>query len=162
MYRNFLPDELGRHVRRWRTHIAEARGGAHAPYLRAWYAYATSRRLAAEWSTLRRLAMDAAGRTNAWATRPALIDVRDRILARPAPAASPAPTWGGTYDTHSVDAMPYVELAREWNRRVPANQKVYVPKPPPFEEFLNDPSPEETLHWMEASAEEGYGLLLDW
>ncbi|WP_165964025.1 hypothetical protein, partial [Actinomadura sp. KC216] len=66
------------------------------------------------------------------------------------------------YDTRTVDAALYVDLAREWNRQVPRNQKVYVPEPPPFDEFLEDPSPDETLQWMETSAAEGYGLLLDW
>ncbi|TDB86063.1 hypothetical protein E1264_19045, partial [Actinomadura sp. KC216] len=89
MYRSFLPDELGRQVRLWRTHIAEARAGEHEPYLRAWYTYATTRQLTDRWTGLRHLAMDAAGRTNAWATRPALVHVRTRILTCPPPEPSP-------------------------------------------------------------------------
>lgn len=100
-------------------------------------------------------------RTNAWAVRPDLVDVRDRILSRPAPTPSPAPRWGAPCSTHHIDATPYVSLAREWNRRVPANQKVHVTQPPSFREFLED-SPDETLRWMDEAAEAGYGLLLDW
>ncbi|MEU8340674.1 hypothetical protein [Actinomadura meyerae] len=43
-----------------------------------------------------------------------------------------------------------------------ANQKVHVAQPSSFSEFLDDDSPDETLHWMEEAAAEGYGLLLDW
>ncbi|MFG1858235.1 hypothetical protein ACGFJT_40810 [Actinomadura geliboluensis] len=162
MYRSFPPDELAAHLRRWRTHIEEVRDGGHRPYLRAWHAYTTSRRLADEWSALRQQALNAVPRTNAWAVRPELVDVREHILALPPPAAGPAPRWGGKVQAAAIDAAPYVRLAREWNRRVPANQKVHVAQPPSFSEFLDDDSPDETLHWMEEAAEEGYGLLLDW
>ena len=161
-YRSYLPDELGRCVRKWHAHVAEVRDGQHRDHLRAWHAYKVTRDLASEWATLRRVASDARGRTNAWAVRPGLTDVRDRILALPTPPVSPAPLWGGRCETHEVDSAPYVELAREWNRRVPSNRKVSVPAPPSFEDFLDDPYLDDTLHWMKQTAEDGYGLLLDW
>ncbi|SPT63205.1 hypothetical protein [Actinomadura madurae] len=162
MYRSFLPEDLARHISRWRAHIDEVRAGGHRAYLQAWYAYTISQRLAEEWTTLRQLATNARTRTNAWAVRPALVEVRERITVMAEPTVSPPPRWGRSHDPHPIDATPFVELAREWNRRVPANQKVHVPKPPSYEEFLDDPSPDDTLVWLEASAEEGYGVLLDW
>ncbi|QKW37627.1 hypothetical protein HUT06_29445 [Actinomadura sp. NAK00032] len=162
MYRSFPPDELASHLRRWRTHVEEVRDGGHRPYLRAWHAYSTGRRLTDEWASLRQRALNAVSRTNAWAVRPELVDVRERILSRPVPTVSPAPRWGAACAARHIDAAPYAGLAREWNRRVPANQKVHVTQPPSFSEFLDDDSPDETLRWMEEAAEEGYGLLLDW
>lgn len=161
-YSSFLPDELGRRVRQWRAHIAEVRAGGHRAYSRAWHAYSTSRRLAGQWAELRCLAAEAGRRTNAWAVRPELIDVRERILARTPPAVSPAPKWGRPPEVRDVDGLPFVELAREWNRRVPGGQKVYVALPPSLEEFLDDPGPDDTLRWMDEAAEDGYGLVLDW
>ncbi|SNS67792.1 hypothetical protein SAMN05443665_1007171 [Actinomadura meyerae] len=78
------------------------------------------------------------------------------------PAVGPAPRSGGENQAAATNAVPYVRLAREWNRRVAANQKVHVAQPSSFSEFLDDDSPDETLHWMEEAAAEGYGLLLDW
>lgn len=164
MYRSFHPDELAPHVRQWRAHINEVRNGGHRPYLRAWHTYSTGRRLADEWSSLRQRASDAVARTNAWAVRPELVDVREHILSLPHPTASPAPRWADECQptATAIDAAPYVRLARDWNRRVPANQKVHVTQPPSFSDFLNDASPDETFNWMEEAAEEGHGLLLNW
>ncbi|WP_141583764.1 hypothetical protein [Actinomadura sp. WMMA1423] len=168
MYRSFHPGELGRHVRRWRTHIEEVRDGDHQAYLNAWYAYAVSQRIAEPWAVLRRRAADAGTRTNAWAVRPALVDVRERILALAEPAVRPPPRWSAPARAsrppaaRPIDPSPFVELAREWNRRVPANQKVHVAQPLAFEAFLEETSPDETLQWLEEAAAQGYGLLLDW
>lgn len=165
-YRTHLPDELPGRLRRWTEHLAAVRDGRHRPYLRAWYAHSTARTLAHEWEPLRQRALTARDNTDAWAARPELVEIRDRVLTEPPPPTPPAPSWpaptahrpeatdapdtahgspheaDGPYGTEggaaarTVDAAPYARLAREWNRRVPHGQKVRVTLPPDFEEFL--------------------------
>ncbi|MFB4320554.1 hypothetical protein [Actinomadura sp. 21ATH] len=183
-HRTHLPDDLPALAAAWRTHIDQVRAGAHRTHLRAWHAYSTARRLAAEWDALRALALAARERGNAWARRPELIDIRERILAHPVPPVPPAPTWNappgspapgpsgaippGTDDPPigTTEAAEAAGLAREWNRRVPAAQKVHVPAPRPFGAHLaaalQDPGLADTLDWVTRSADEGFGLLLDW
>ena len=167
-YRSFLPAELPAVVRSWRAHLDRVRQGAHRPYLYAWYRYATTRRLAAEWETLRERAATARERANAWAVRPALIDVRDRILATAPPAVAPAPRWGvpPPADRVVTDVGAAKALAKEWDAQVPEGQKVRMTRVPSYEEFLTaalgDPYTADLLAWMERAAADGQGLLLDW
>lgn len=132
MYRSFLPEDLARHISRWRAHMDEVRAGGHRGYLQAWYAYTMSQRIAEEWTTLRRLATTARTRTNAWAVRPALVEVRERITAMAEPTVSPPPRWGRSHDPYPIDATPFVELAREWNRRVPPTRRCTSPSRRPL------------------------------
>ncbi|MFF5261869.1 hypothetical protein ACFY4C_23270 [Actinomadura viridis] len=172
-YRSHLPDELPGLLDGWRSHLDRVRDGAHRPYLRAWYRYATSRRLAQEWSELRARALAARDRTNAWATRPELVEVRERILAVPVPVVSPVPHWGADPPSPPDPPAPdppgrgaAVALARAWNHRVPRGQRVYVTRPPGFgaylDEALGSPDLADVLDWMDRARVEGYGLFLDW
>lgn len=128
-YRSYLPGQLADTLRIWGSHLDRVRAGAHWDYYYAWYRYSTEYQLAAQWPVLRERALAARDRTNNWARRPALIDVRERILSAPGPLASPAPYWGQDCavpgDDGSYDAT--AALAREWNRLVPQNQRV-LPK----------------------------------
>ncbi|MEW2359504.1 hypothetical protein [Spirillospora sp. NPDC029432] len=203
-HRTHLPHELPARAAAWRAHIDQVRTGAHRPYLRAWHAYGTARRLADDWETLRALALAARERGNAWARRPELVDVRERILAHPVPPVPPQPAWNGPPEPGAglpdrpaapVPSQPGTDgppppdtglppdtdlspdgllaggaaaagLAREWNRRVPAGQKVRVHAPRPFDvhlaDALQDPGLADTLDWATRAADAGFGLLLDW
>jgi hypothetical protein len=72
------------------------------------------------------------------------------------PAAMPAGDDGGRR----------LAMAREWNRRVPAGQKVRLSGIPEFGEYpanaLNSPWHTGCLTWIRRASEQGCGLLLDW
>ncbi|WP_344594512.1 hypothetical protein [Actinomadura vinacea] len=167
-YRSYLPDELPQVLGAWMSHLEAVREGAHRAYLRAWYRYASSRQLAVEWSALRERALGTRGRSNAWAGRAELVDVRERILARPVPEVAPVPYWDAPLpeDGTAPDFGGLVALAREWNYRVPRNQRVRVTDPESFDEFLRGALESEgladLLGWVRRSCDEGFGLLLDW
>lgn len=168
-YRSHLPEELPGRLHLWRSHLGRIRRGAHRDYLHAWYCYVITREIASQWQVLREHAAAARERTNAWATRPAFVPVREQILDLPLPAVPAAPHWGtavpaATAPPEHGDAM--AEFAREWNSRVPSSQKVRIPRPPGFAEFvktaLEDPALADCLDWMDRTAQDGCGLLLDW
>jgi hypothetical protein len=167
-YRSYLPGQLADTLRTWGSHLDQVRAGGHWDYYYAWYLYSTEHKLATQWPVLRERALTACDRTNNWARRPALIDVRERILAAPAPSASPAPYWGQDCavpsDDGSYDAT--VAFAREWNRLVPQNQRVSAWHRPDFPEFmasgLDDSWLQEGLVWLRSTVDDERGLLLDW
>lgn len=168
-YRSYLPAELPDRLHRWRSHLDQIRRGAHRDYLHAWYCYAMTRQVALRWQVLRDQAATARDRTNTWATRPALIPVREQILALPLPAVPPAPHWGADAPTEArlpVHSDLMVELARSWNSLVPNRQKVRIQQPPDFDDFvetaLDDAALTDCLDWMDRATQDGYGLLLDW
>jgi hypothetical protein len=123
-----------------------------------------------EWLILRDHATAARRRTNVWAGRPLLVDLREQILATPLPTTSPAPYWGTELpgapvsDSHLADRL--TALARAWNSHVPKGQKVRMTRPPVFAEVivsaLGDPGLLDCLGWMQQAGQEGYGLFLDW
>lgn len=167
-YRSYLPGQLADTLRTWGSHLDQVKAGAHWDYYYAWYRYSTEHQLATQWLVLRERALASRDRTNSWARRPGLIDVRERILSAPSPSASPAPHWGRecavSADDGSYDAT--VTLAREWNRRVPQNQKVSAWHRSDFPEFmasrLDDSWLREGLTWLRRTVDDGRGLLLDW
>lgn len=167
-YRSFLPEELPGRLRQWESYISEVRRGGHRDYLYAWYCYATTRQLEGEWQLLRERATAARDRGNAWAVKPALVEVREQILAMPLPVRSPPPYWDAgrvVAVSPREDGARRLAVAREWNRRVPSGQKVRVSQVPDFgrqlEEDLSNPWFTECLDWLRVSADDGYGLLLD-
>ncbi|XVQ10806.1 hypothetical protein ACQP1W_51340 [Spirillospora sp. CA-255316] len=166
-YRSYLPDELPGVLDAWTAHLERVRAGGHRDYLVAWYRYATSRELALEWAALRERALEARGRTNAWARKAAVAGVRERILGVPVPPVSPVPFWGGAGEVFPApEFAEAVALAREWNYRVPRNQRVYVREPKGFEEWLGDGLEDDRLAdllgWVSRACDEGFGLVLDW
>ncbi|GAB3980274.1 hypothetical protein GCM10029978_077890 [Actinoallomurus acanthiterrae] len=169
-FRSFLPGELADHLRRWRTHLDEVRGGAHRGHLRAWYRYDVTSRYAQAWSLLRELAEDARERTNRWALDPELRTVREEILAIPAPIVPPAPRWDSEHSlvppAHGDDEPVPVALAKAWNYRVPRKHRVWLPGPWTFEKYVQeaveDPDLHDILDWMSQGVDEGCGLLLDY
>lgn len=167
-YRSYLPGQLADTLRTWGSHLDQVRAGAHRDYYYAWYRYSTEHQLGTQWPVLRERALAARDRTNNWARRPSLLGVRERILAAPAPSASPAPYWGQECavlgDDGSYDAT--VALARDWNRLVPRNQRASAWHRPGFPEFiasgLNDSWLQEGLAWLRSTVDDERGLLLDW
>ena len=167
-YRSYLPGQLVDAVRTWSSHLDQVRAGAHRDYCYAWYRYSTEHELAVQWAVLQERALAARDRTSNWAGRPALIDVRERILSAPGPSVSPAPHWGQERgipgDDGSYDAT--VALTREWNRLAPQNQKVSAWRRADFPEFmasiLNDSWLQEGLAWVGGTVDDECGLFLDW
>ncbi|MEV5751560.1 hypothetical protein AB0L00_27375 [Actinoallomurus sp. NPDC052308] len=169
-FRSFLPGELADHLRRWRTHLDEVRGGAHRGYLRAWYHYDVTAQYAEAWSLLRERAEQARERTNRWALAPELQAVREEILAIPAPTVPSAPYWAAEHppvppDLGDDEPVP-ITLAKAWNYRVPRKHRVWLPGPWTFEKYVReaveDPDLHDTLDWMSRAVDDGHGLLLDY
>ncbi|GAA1524030.1 hypothetical protein GCM10009678_01550 [Actinomadura kijaniata] len=164
-HRSHLPDELAVRVRRWRRHREEVAAGGHREFLRAWHDHRTARETARAWGRLRELAEAAGERTNHWARRPELVELRERILAATPPVVPAAPRWGAVpSDDPGEDRSPFVAMVREWNRRVPGGQKVRVLLPAPLEQELAEAVGcdwlAEFLDWAQRAADEGRGLLL--
>jgi hypothetical protein len=152
--RSFLPRELRAHVRAWRTYIEQLRQGQHRGYLRELFAHDLSLDVVSFWRQLRSRAERARERTNRWAQKPEVVDVRERILSTPEPPFHPAPVWAvwrdapdafepRTIDTyHTLEKSgPYAQLLREWNRRVASNNRVSP-------HFWNSPVGQEPLEWQ--------------
>ena len=167
-FRSYLPDQLAIALRIWGSHLDQVRAGAHRDYFYAWYRYSTEREFTLRWQVLQERALAARDRDTNWARRPALVDIRERILAVPGLSPSPAPHWGQdcavSDDDGSYDAS--VALVREWNRMVPQNQKVTARRRPDFTEFmasqLDNSWLREGFAWLRRAADDGHGLLLDW
>ncbi|MGI8333714.1 hypothetical protein ACRYCC_27520 [Actinomadura scrupuli] len=149
-------------------HLDRVRHGEHRDYLYAWYRYSTSWHLAHQWQALRERAAAARSRTNNWAVRPALVEIREQILTLPAPNVPPAPHWGADLPaaTPPDDLDVWTGPAKAWNTHVPTGQKVRIGQPPAFGQFLetalSDQGLTDILNWIEHAIEDGYGLLLHW
>ncbi|MFC0041260.1 hypothetical protein [Actinomadura rayongensis] len=166
-FRTHLPGDLARRLRGWTRHRAEVRAGRHRPYLRAWHAHVTVRNLVDEWTPLRERAFEARDRTSAWAVRPELAEIRERILALPVPQPPPPPRWDDPPAAGlplPFEVAPFAALAREWNRRVPRGQKAYVTPPVGFASFLaaavDDAWLDACLAWLDDAVRDGCGVLL--
>ncbi|GLY79229.1 hypothetical protein [Actinoallomurus iriomotensis] len=174
--RTWLPEELPR--QRWSEHLEAVRSGRHRPYLLARYLHDVSARVRHGWDVLVGTAEATRERTNAWASKPALVELREHLAALPEPAVRPAPRWSEWKDRHGeadpARAPAYEEIHRADELRVrltrvldanlPGNRKIRHYQPiPSFQEFLaeaDDPWRSGLLQWIERCCEEEQGVFL--
>lgn len=164
--RTFLPDELPKYVEQWNNHLREIRQGYHIGYLLDWYLSEQSYLLLNIWMQLTRAASEAHERTNSWALHLKETDILERILdEKVKPDTFAQPQWKSAelhktnVDYGADDRYVYVQmktnelktLIREWNRRVPSNQKVQLHRYD-FEEFLSwaeSGDLDELMDWLQ-------------
>jgi hypothetical protein len=181
--RSFLPDDLRDHLKMWRAYVDEVRRGLHRGYLRELLAHDLSLDVVSYWRGLQLGAARARERTNKWAQKPAVIDVRERILATPQPPLHPAPVWAvwrerpESFDARTIDTYaaletsgPFASMFREWNYAAASNNRLkpHIWQCPrgsdPLEwqitEYLS-PWVDETFEWLEPACADGM-LLYFW
>jgi hypothetical protein len=178
--RSYLPEELAAAVKRWREYFQAVAAGGYRPYLQRLYLYELSLDLHERWEAVSEEVRSARRRTNAWALRPALVELCDRIEQLPPPTLQPAPLWVYWRSVPSVDegVQPeiqkwsqydndLVELTRSFDAKVPGNWKVRCystfPTLPAFAlSGLEDTYLQEYLAWLEECCAAGCVLLLDY
>lgn len=175
--RSFLPDDLRDHLKMWRAYVDEVRRGLHRGYLRELLIHEKSLHVVSYWRELQVLATRARDRTNHWARKPAVIDVRERILATPEPPIHPAPVWTvwrerpeafgpGTIGVYAAleASGPFAALFREWNYAVASNNRrsPHIWRTPRDQDSLEwqiaeclDSSVDETFEWLEPACADG-------
>lgn len=176
--RTWLPEELPGRRQRWSSHLETVRSGRHRPYLLARYLHDVSAQVRHGWEVLIKTAAATEERTNAWASRPALVELRTHLAALPAPVVQPAPRWSewkhrhGEVDPDQVPAYAEVHraselrvrLTRALDAKLPANRKIRDYDPiPSFQEFIaeaDDPWRSGLFQWIERCCEEGQGVFL--
>jgi len=142
-WRSLPPAEAVSAVQRWQRWYSEVLAGGHADEL-ARIAHADAAREIAEFHReLVAAAQTTLGRTNAWATRPAFVAARDRVLSLPVGA----------------DVAMVAGAARAYNRTVPHAYKrtchVRVRNG-----VAPDPWLEEFFAWVRPYLDSGHGLHL--
>jgi hypothetical protein len=135
-YTTFLPTALGSELSRWRTWAGQVADGEHTEYVRELHLHATCHLMKGHWSDLRHLAVASLPRTAAWATAPALREIRDAILRLPEPmieAIRLDPSDAGIpgqeeialrWETAREQLEAMVGLTRAWDAEVPGNKKL--------------------------------------
>jgi hypothetical protein len=172
--RTWLPEELPERRRRWSRYLEAVRSGGHRPYLLARYLHDMSTRIRHGWEVLTTTAEATKERTNTWAAKPALVELRTHLAAMPAPAVHPDPRWNEwkhrhgevdpAYDEiHRADEL-RVRLTRALDAKLPGNWKIRDYDPiPSFEEFLaeaDDPWRSGLFEWIDRCCEEEQGVFL--
>lgn len=179
-HRTFLPGELPHQIRQWRKWAAQAASGEHDDYIQELHLQATSDFMHYHWSYLRGNATASLGEDGDWARKPALVEVREKILRLGEPAVASAridpadkrpddlESIGGRLRTLFGDLAVLLDLTRAWNSLVRGNWKLpdytdsYSLTLDAFKEHARDPWLLDFLRWADECAESGFALFLDY
>ncbi len=127
-YRTFLPEDIPAQLDRWKDWISAVARKEYGAYQLELLVHEESVYLHHHhWAYLQETARTTLDRTAAWANRPEIRAVGDRILAHPAPTIHPAPLWPvwgaracpedheglATFLRESAELL---DLNRAWNR----------------------------------------------
>lgn len=179
-YRSFLSDEVPAQVKQWKGYIQEVEAGSHRGYLLELYLYYEGLKLLDFHKWLADESNASRAKTNAWAERLRLTGIHEEIdsLTIPENAIGAPPRWVDWEKSNDTDidftTKPgYIALRettdklqqvkRDYNRRVPSNQKLdYYPET--FDEFLSLRLDywllKSLFNWLEERIEAGEGLYL--
>jgi hypothetical protein len=178
--RTFLPDELRLQVREWRRWAEQAAAGEHDDYLRELHLHETSDHMHYHWSYLHGYATASLSEVDGWARKPALAEVRERILHLHEPLVldariDPADENSGDGDVVEArrravfeDLADLLDLTRAWSSMVPPRWQVpdyeenYSLTFEAFKENARDPWLLDFLQWAEHCAERRFALYLEY
>jgi len=181
-HRTYLPDELVGQLVIWKQYIQATQQGYYRRYLFDLYLYHLSLEIYEGWRELAELASASARETAAWAQRPILVDIRERIDNMPAPVLHPAPLWAqwqpiaggdvderdGRYVLSQQQIEQLVQLTRAWNTQVKGRWKIHRYREhylDTFERFLdlaNDDWLINFFAWADHCCKGDMGLFLDY
>jgi hypothetical protein len=130
-HRTFLPDQLEAQLQEWKDWAGQVANGGHEEYVRELHLYVTSDFMRYHWSSLRAVAIASLCCTGSWATKPALVEVREWILRLPEPIVSrlriepsEKPSlrqdkFEAQYPAAFEEVKTLIELTRTWDSNVP-------------------------------------------
>jgi hypothetical protein len=178
-YRTILPWELPEQLERWRTYREEVARGKHRGYLLDLLNYVRRRALADFFrEQLTGMIQLSAGSTSHWATQPALVVLREKLITCSPPVVPTPPAWSQRLEhepnTDCLDRL-LAEFARvkgfvqAWNDTVKrGNRKIsFWPDDPALgleawvAEHLGIPWFGSFFAWVKPWVERGYGLYRD-
>jgi hypothetical protein len=178
--RTFLPHQLPLQVREWRRWAEQAAGGEHDDYLRELHLHETSDFMHYHWSYLHGHATASLNGGDRWEGKPALAEVRERILQLHEPDVINArvdPADENSCDRDILEAhrralfndlTDLLNLTRAWSSMAPPEWKVpdyeenYDLTFEAFKERARNPWLLDFLQWAEHCAERGFALYLDY
>lgn len=178
--RTFLPDQLGAQLAEWRSWAEQVADGKQDDYIRELHMYVTSDFMRNHWSYLRAIVIKSLTRRANWSKKPALVEVRERILRLPEPTVSKVriePTEERPWNVDEFDAPQYaslfrdlrtlIELTRAWDSNVPRDFKLryyedyYSLTLDEFRNRARDSWLQEFFEWADRCVQHGFGLFLD-
>lgn len=178
-HRTFLPDQLRAQLLVWKAWAAQVANGEHDAYLRELHLHETSDFMRHHWSFLRAAATESLTRTASWAHKPALVEVRERVLRLPEPTVSSVPieptekrsVKPEEFDAHYAavfeEARTLIALTRAWDANVRGNRKLryyegyYHLTLDGFRARARDPWLQEFFAWATRCVQQGFGFYLD-
>jgi hypothetical protein len=179
--RTYPPRELPGLLSNVERYLNDVRAGRRPNYVQRLYLYRESRRLLYLWHALDRAANATVGRKNAWASKPAVGEVRDHIVALPMPTQHALPPWpdhghdaeaDGRHDprhgelSRAADALH--DATRRFNRAVPSNLRLSLSRIGLFRSYrdflaqVHDPALDGFTSWVAETCRRRQGLFLDY
>jgi hypothetical protein len=178
-HRTFLPDQLEAQLAEWKDWARQVANGGHEEYVRELHLHVTSDFMRHHWSSLRAAAIASLCPTGSWATKPTLVDVRERIVRLPEPTVSRVriepsekpslrrDEFEAQYAVVFEEVKTLIELTRAWDSNVRQNEKLRY-----YEDYYHltlgefrhygDSWLQEFFGWATRCVQRGFGLYLDY
>jgi hypothetical protein len=180
-HRTMLAEDLRHQIVKWKQWLTEVKDGYHQEYLLDLYLHDTTILLPVLFQDLKNAARESLTKTGKWASRPDLVEVRNRILAFQVPAIYPAPLLRQAgapqpfidlakhepYQEITGKVKEVIALTRSWDANVRDNRKCryYEDYYLTFDQFLEQANGHwlhDFLKWAETCCDKRMGLFLDY
>jgi len=179
-HRTFLPDQLEAQLPEWKDWAGQVANGGYEEYVRELHLHVTSDLMRHHWSSLRAAAIASLCRTGSWATKPALVVVRESIVRLPEPTVSRVriepsekpslrqDEFEAQYAAVFEGVKALIELTRAWDSNVRGNKKLryyedyYRSTLDEFRHYARDSRLQEFFEWATRCVQRGFGLYLDY